>query len=714
MTSATPVKNDSETSGPLGRPPVMRAGSAFDPSRPARPTVPSSLRLGLWVAGILSFLLLSFVAALRADAAEATRKQTLEAPAEVRSVDVKNVNGDVSVTAGPRFSATVDLKATASSKEKADELLAGTKVRLENSAGEITLLVEEPGARVTKSRSGHGWSVTYPEGGGSRHGSRVEARWTVVLPSAIPLSVSSVNGAVATTGLEGTLDLTTVNGAVKVTGARGALKARTVNGRIEGSFASLPAASGADLETVNGEILLRVPASASFALSARTMNGEIVSTFPLPERAPRSEAARMRSDQEHVRREEERARRELEKAHRDLERRQRDAARQQADSSPSAGEVLSESDRVEIQAEVARAMAEVEREMAHLSEELSREGAELARVGMDLNRSYEGTVGAGGAKVRLATLNGRIALLGGDAPLSAAHSLVAGRRTRVWSVPPVPPVPPTAPNAPPAPRTPYAPVAPAPPAAGVAPVPPVPPVSPAAPVPPGLPGEGGDVVRGDVSGDFYSSLPHGDVQLGRVSGHVKVTTSAGWIRVRGAGKGAELVSSGGDVTIERVDGDLVAVTAGGDVKAGPVSGSARLETAGGDVRLASAGGEVSARSSGGDVTIGPAKGPFRVTTSGGRVVAVLSSSALPGASLFSTDGGDVKLTLPAGLKADVEVHIAGVAAVGDFRTEFPEVKVERSGNAGLFASGRLNGGGPKLTVKTSAGTVRLVKGPAAP
>ena len=74
----------------------------------------------------------------------------------------------------------------------------------------------------------------------------------------------------------------------------------------------------------------------------------------------------------------------------------------------------------------------------------------------------------------------------------------------------------------------------------------------------------------------------------------------------------------------------------------------------------------------------------------------------------------MKLTLPTNLKADIEVEIQGSGSTGDLRTDFPEVKVTRSGPGGLVASGRLNGGGPLVSVKTSAGSVRLVKSPATP
>ena len=102
----------------------------------------------------------------------------------------------------------------------------------------------------------------------------------------------------------------------------------------------------------------------------------------------------------------------------------------------------------------------------------------------------------------------------------------------------------------------------------VPPVPPVPPVAPARPgrpppAPPAFDSEG-DVVRGDVAGDFLSTSG-GDYRIGKVSGKVKILTHSGEIRVGGAGAGADLKTFGGDIVVGPVTGDLKASTLAGDI-----------------------------------------------------------------------------------------------------------------------------------------------------
>ncbi len=71
------------------------------------------------------------------------------------------------------------------------------------------------------------------------------------------------------------------------------------------------------------------------------------------------------------------------------------------------------------------------------------------------------------------------------------------------------------------------------------------------------------------------------------------------------------------------------------------------------------------------------------------------------------------MTLPANYKADLEVHVTGGDPESDaIVSQFPEVSIsKRSGN--LSGEGRLNGGGPKLVIRSTSGVVTIRKGPAA-
>jgi DUF4097 and DUF4098 domain-containing protein YvlB len=138
----------------------------------------------------------------------------------------------------------------------------------------------------------------------------------------------------------------------------------------------------------------------------------------------------------------------------------------------------------------------------------------------------------------------------------------------------------------------------------------------------------------------------------------------------------------------------------------------RVETAGGDVVVRSAGGSVAARTGGGDVTLKKVRGPVTARTSGGTISCEITSTAAAGGDL-TTSGGDVTITLPANYRADLDVKVSGVEPDADAITsQFPEVTVSRRAGA-ISGEGKLNGGGPKLTIRSNSGTVTIRKGPAA-
>jgi hypothetical protein len=89
----------------------------------------------------------------------------------------------------------------------------------------------------------------------------------------------------------------------------------------------------------------------------------------------------------------------------------------------------------------------------------------------------------------------------------------------------------------------------------------------------------------------------------------------------------------------------------------------------------------------------------------------LVSQIARGAVAIHNSGGDVSLTLPSDIRANVELIVAG-SPLGDerlVRSEFPELAVTRRQD-GVYAVGALNGGGPKVLVRTSSGVIRLKKG----
>jgi DUF4097 and DUF4098 domain-containing protein YvlB len=642
-------------------------------------------RVAVWALLIVALVFLTLAAGLRADAKElaahASRTQNFVASGNLKSLAVENINGSVVIVPGPSFMAVADVTVYASTLALANKRLEDVKARFENDNGELMLFTEEPG--VTVRRSGRGWNVR------SHHGDddwRTEVRYRITVPKGLSVNVSTVNGAVSVSELAAPLNLTTVNGMITLAGGRRDAKLNTVNGTIVAAFTDLPKGANLDLRTVNGGIALTLPAKAGFRLEGHTMSGEILSSFALPAPAlPEAvvEREEAKAAREKIRVEQRKLRDEIRKREREKEKSRKDAGDENV--------VIDLS-------ELNEAMAELNREMSDLGREISRS------ITVNLNRAYEGAVGDGGATVRVSNLNGRILILAEGTTEAQAKRLTSPRATHVVTIPAIPSLPRIVVREHPVAAPLPAPAPPAPPVGGMAPVAPV------APIPSDPWGR--SIVVGDVAGDYAPAIASGDVTVGKVSGRATITSRSGQIRLKEAGKGAEVSTAGGDIRVESVTGDLKATTFGGDIRAGSVSGDAKLETSGGDVVVRSAAGAVIARTGGGDVTLKKVRGPVTARTSGGSITCEITSAAAAGGDL-TTSGGDVTITLPANYRADLDVKVSGVEPDDDaIISQFPEVTVSRRRGA-ISGEGKLNGGGPKLTIRSNSGTVTIRKGPAA-
>lgn len=174
---------------------------------------------------------------------------------------------------------------------------------------------------------------------------------------------------------------------------------------------------------------------------------------------------------------------------------------------------------------------------------------------------------------------------------------------------------------------------------------------------------GGDISVSDLTGAAKVKTSGGNVKLGQIAGEVNARTSGGNVALAGCTRGAALSTSGGNITAGPVAGNLEATTSGGDITINGVSGSVSARTSGGNVRakLAAITSDCTLGTSGGDVSVALAKDSallLDAMTSGGRV------------------GGD-------GLRIEL---LAG-------------------GNGKNRLSGKVNGGGPRLKLRTSGGNI---------
>lgn len=106
--------------------------------------------------------------------------------------------------------------------------------------------------------------------------------YTIKVPSgAILEDIELVNGNVKVTGVTGYLSLGTVNGSITATGMTGNAWVETINGNLDLSFDKMSSGQSVDLESVNGVVILRIPADANAQVDAETLNGNVSSDFGL-------------------------------------------------------------------------------------------------------------------------------------------------------------------------------------------------------------------------------------------------------------------------------------------------------------------------------------------------------------------------------------------------------------------------------------------------
>ena len=192
----------------------------------------------------------------------------------------------------------------------------------------------------------------------------------------------------------------------------------------------------------------------------------------------------------------------------------------------------------------------------------------------------------------------------------------------------------------------------------------------------------GSIETDDIGGTVNARTSGGSIKTGRLSGASVLKTSGGSISVAGSSAALEVNTSGGSITI------------------GNTSGPVEAKTSGGSISLARIDGDVKAHTSGGGIKIEDATGIVDATTSGGSITATLSRQPR-GDSRLSTSGGSVTVSLAPSVAVDLDARASG----GGVTSAVPITVQGTQDDDSL--RGAINGGGPKLTLRTSGGGIRV-------
>ncbi len=227
--------------------------------------------------------------------------------------------------------------------------------------------------------------------------------------------------------------------------------------------------------------------------------------------------------------------------------------------------------------------------------------------------------------------------------------------------------------------------------------------------------EGGHIQVQDVAGDLRAFTAGGHINAGNIAGDASLRSGGGHIRAGQIGGRADLQTDGGNITVGQA-GSLVSVrTGGGQIDFGEVRGSVRAQTGGGGIRIMYVSGPMEVESSAGSICLTRVAGTVRAATAGGTITAWINPDLpssggtvhLPGLSQLTSGNGDIVVFFPRNLAADID---AVVESGGERRIEADPalaLQIQSRGNGPVHAMGALNGGGPPLKLRTTAGKIRL-------
>ncbi|MBI3416972.1 MAG: DUF4097 family beta strand repeat protein [Verrucomicrobia bacterium] len=213
---------------------------------------------------------------------------------------------------------------------------------------------------------------------------------------------------------------------------------------------------------------------------------------------------------------------------------------------------------------------------------------------------------------------------------------------------------------------------------------------------------GGSITVADLTGKLRGETSGGNLRFGRVQGPVWGKSSGGSIEVVEAGGKLDAETSGGSIRITKASADARLKTSGGNIRVGESVSKLDARTSGGSIRIEKATAEVAAHTAGGDIEIESAAGAVDASTSGGSITFRLSAQP-KGDCRGETSGGNINVYLADNLGFNLDAKTSGGRVV----TDLPVTVQGEHKSSSLH--GKLNAGGPNLTLRTSGGSIHLKK-----
>lgn len=199
---------------------------------------------------------------------------------------------------------------------------------------------------------------------------------------------------------------------------------------------------------------------------------------------------------------------------------------------------------------------------------------------------------------------------------------------------------------------------------------------------------GGNIEATGLEGGIEAKTSGGDLTFTYIHGLVDGQSSGGNIRVTGGTEKLQVRTSGGDISLK-------------DYK-GP---GAMLDTHGGNINVTGCTGTLTTKTSGGNIDVEKFTGPqLYEDTAGGSLTGELGGALLED-SYFRTAGGNITVKMAEGVAANLHATTDG----GTITTAVPVSATVKGRVQENTLEGQINGGGPKLVLKTSGGNIEILK-----
>jgi DUF4097 and DUF4098 domain-containing protein YvlB len=202
-----------------------------------------------------------------------------------------------------------------------------------------------------------------------------------------------------------------------------------------------------------------------------------------------------------------------------------------------------------------------------------------------------------------------------------------------------------------------------------------------------------------------------NIEIGEIRGRALIDTRAGAITLEKVWGDCNVISLGGPLTLGDIIGIVFARTSAGDIQINAAREGGQINTGGGSIRLLYTGGATSLTSAGGDILVTQAAGAVTADTHSGDItISADTNVKTPRMEAHTTFGNIVvNLTARAGADIDATVLTSDPDANGIY-SDFKGLMTKREqvgDKTKIHTTGKINGGGEKLTLFAEQGDIHI-------